>query len=215
MQTFRALALATVMTVAASSAEAATFLSVGPDSLCGSGGCLSETRRSFSQTFSAGAGGLKGISALAFDRSLVGDMQHQAVRISFELADGTVIDWGKFVVGVLGGDVVTLRGQAFDWDAAFGELTVRIELVLPQAGAAGGGFGGFAGFGGGPAALTPPAFSPLPDSVANFPAASPSLPGGGLLAAAVPEPDAWAAMILGFGGAGAMLRTRRRGQHPA
>jgi len=29
--------------------------------------------------------------------------------------------------------------------------------------------------------------------------------------AAVPEPDAWALMILGFGGAGAMLRTRRRG----
>ncbi|WP_337188621.1 PEPxxWA-CTERM sorting domain-containing protein [Phenylobacterium sp.] len=206
MQKIRALALATVMTAVASSADAATFLSVGPDSLCGSGGCLSESRRSFSQTFSPGTGGLKGVSALAFSRGIVGDMQHHAVRISFELADGTVIDWGKFVVGVLGGDVVTLRGQSFDWDGALGELTVRVELLLPQAG----GGGGFAGFGGSPVSLAPPAFSPLPDSVVGFPAARPSLPGAGFLATAVPEPDAWAAMILGFGGAGAMLRNRRR-----
>lgn len=34
--------------------------------------------------------------------------------------------------------------------------------------------------------------------------------GGGTLLTAVPEPAAWALMILGFGGVGAMLRHRRR-----
>ncbi|MDZ4373700.1 MAG: hypothetical protein U1C74_20080, partial [Phenylobacterium sp.] len=121
------------MAAVASSAQGATYLSVGPDSLCSAGGCLSEARRSFTQSFSAGQG-VTGISALSLDRSVLGDMQHHAVRVSFELADGTTVDWGKFTVAVLGGNVVTLGGQAFAWNSAMGDLKVRLDLILPEKG---------------------------------------------------------------------------------
>jgi hypothetical protein len=203
MPIFRALALTAAATLVATGANAATVLSVSPDSLCSSAGCLSETRRSFTQTFTAGQG-VQGISSLALDRRLLGDMQNHAVRVTFQLADGTTVEWGKFTIAVLSGDVVTLGGQTFNWDTDSGALTVKLDLVLPEKGGVGGG-GGFG------AALGAPAYASLPASPPAFtaPAArSPAIFDRPLIAV-VPEPSAWALMIAGFGGAGMMLRRRR------
>jgi hypothetical protein len=208
-------AAATVV-AGASAANAATVLSVNASSLCASTGCFTDTLRTYKQTWSAGQlGGGAVISALALDRSILGSMQDYAVRISFQDSAGnTVTSWGAFTLAVLSGQVVTLGGESIAWDASMGDLTLKLDLLIPDKGGVGGGGGFFAcggGFsgghgwwqGGGPVAV---AQGP---SIVNLP---PGVHPADLVPSvlAVPEPGAWALMLMGFMGAGAMLRTHRR-----
>lgn len=206
-----ALFAATACAVAApSSLQAATYLTVGPNSLCGSDGCFSEARKSFTQTFSAAdrGGGVLDVSQLQVFKAIVGSVDHTAVKVTFVLADGAELTWGKYSVKALGGDVVTLGGQSVAWDTTLGDLTVRLDLVVPEKPGAGGGGGfGFGGgwiAGGGGAAVDGAEFTQL---VKGRPLVDPPLPGGGITA--IPEPAAWAMMILGFVASGAMLRRKR------
>lgn len=224
----RSLALAflsaAAVSAAAPAAQAATILSLGPDALCDPSGCFSDKVRALTRTFRASDfQGSTSIAALALDRSVLGAMERYAVRITFEDAAGnTVGNWGAWTVAVLGGQIVTLGGQPLAWDASMGDLTLKLELLVRdrQLGGgenwfmAGGGpaaFGGDGGGGGGGGAIpdggaiaSPPS---LPISVPLPPddPVSANLP----QVLAVPEPASWALMLLGFMGAGTMLRRRR------
>jgi hypothetical protein len=211
-----ALIVATAFCVAApSSAIAATYLTVGGNSLCGGEGCFVGGKKSFSQTFSSAerGGGVIDVSKLQVFRDIVGSVEHTAVKVTFVLADGTEVSWGKFSVVSLGGPVVTLGGQAVNWDTSLGDLTVRLDLIVPDRGGFGGGGFGGGGFGGGWAAGGGPASEAGGsfDIVRGGPLVRPSLPQNPI--AAMPEPGAWVMMIMGFGAAGAMLR-RNQLHHP-
>lgn len=208
---FRALALiaATAVCVAApSSAAAATLLTVKASSLCGGEGCFVGGKKSYSQTFSSAerSGAVVDVSQLQVFRDIVGAVEHTAVKVTFVLADGTEVSWGKFSVVSLGGEVVTLGGETVNWNTSLGDLTVRLDLIVPdKGGLGGGGFGGGWIAGGGPASLGDGSF----EIARGTPLVRPALPNQSLIAA-VPEPGAWAMMITGFGAAGAMLRRRKR-----
>jgi len=209
-----ALAAAAVLVTAAPSAQAATFLQVGTNALCSSGGCFG-SGNTFQKVWSAAQqSGPVDISSLFLDRNVLGDRQDFAVKVGFSLADGTKVgDWGAFTIAVLGGQVVQVGGQAFTWDTSRGDLVLTLSLVVPEKG--GGGFFGGGLLGGGRGAnFGPDGGADLGSGmvVADMP------PGVGrdvvdnLVAAvtAVPEPRAWALMLIGFGAAGATLRGRRR-----
>ncbi|WP_421937928.1 PEPxxWA-CTERM sorting domain-containing protein [Phenylobacterium sp.] len=209
-----ALLAATAFAAAAPvTAQAATFLTVGASSLCGPAGCFAGAKKSYTQTFSASQrAGTFDVSQLQVAKSVTaGAVDHTAVRVTFILADGTEVSWGKFSLAALGGDVVTLGGQAVAWNAAAGDLTVRLDLVVPEKPGAGGGGFGFGGggggggwaAGGGGADVDGGGFT---DIVQGRPLIKPAINQPSV--AAIPEPGAWALMILGFGAAGAMLRRR-------
>lgn len=192
---------------APATSQAATFLTVGASSLCGPAGCFAGAKKTYTQTFSSAerGGATFDVSQLQVFKSLtLGAVDHTAVKLTFVLADGTEVTWGKFSLEALGGDVVTLGGQAVAWDTSQGDLTLRVDLVVPEKPGAGGG-GGFGwAAGGGGAAVDGAGFT---DIIQGQPLVRPSLPAPNALAA-VPEPTSWALMILGFGAAGALLRRR-------
>lgn len=219
---FKALALAAAVLAgaAATSAQAATILAA-PDSACAKSGCLGDGHV-WSRTFSAGgASGPVTISDLQLFKSLLGDLQDNRIRISFQLADGTVLgDWGAFVVAALGGEAVTLGGQAFTWDPSKGDLILRIEAVVPAKGGAAGlgvlaaSLGGSPSSGGAAMSLFQPD-APV-GSVGDvapppFPvkAVLTGLPGSGVPLAAAPEPSTWALVLVGFAFGGAWIRRNR------
>lgn len=185
-------------------AQAATFLTVGPNNGCDASGCFSDSRRTFTQTFSAAerAGTPISITSLALFRGVVGAMENHAVKVTFQLADGSEVSWGKFTIAVLAGEVVSLGGPAVTWDSSLGDLTVKLELIIPGKGGAGG-FGG-AGPGGGAGGLSSLGGGPSMSLPLVRPTAPPVQP-----LISTPEPGTWALMLLGFGGVGAMLRRRR------
>lgn len=204
-------AAVTLAVAAAPGAQAATLLTVGGDSLCAKGGCLSDSH-TYAQTFSAADfSGPVSISSLQLIKSLLGGFQSNIVKISFQLADGAQLgDWGSFVVAALAGDAVTVGGQSLAWNPLMGDLVVKLDVFVPGQGGAGGGlvsrsaaFGsGGAGplvLGGGPAAPAPAA-APAPEF---------GPPAGAPLAAA-PEPSTWLLGITGFLVAGAMVRRNRK-----
>lgn len=201
-----------------SAAEAATFLSVGASSLCGADGCFVGGKKTYTQTFSgAGRAGVLDVSQLLVAKSIVGSVEHTAVKISFVLADGTEVTWGKYSLNALGGDVVTLGGQALAWNTAAGDLTVRLDLVLPEKGGVGGGGGFGGGFGGGGGDGGGASFGAGPLGLGGFelgrPMARLPVPDGAFDITAVPEPGAWAMMILGFGMSGVLFRRQNRHRH--
>jgi hypothetical protein len=225
-----ALATAAVLALAAPSARAASFLQAGPNALCGAGGCFA-VGNSFRQTWSAAdRSGQLSIGSLMLDRGIIGTNQDMLFKVSFRLADGTKVgDWGSFMIAGLSGEVVRLGGQAFNWDTSQGDLILQLDLVVPDKGGGGGFFAGGGGGGGGGGSLASvgggfgssmtvaaetPAFSaseimPMNDVLMGAPHGG----RGGIgfdPAVSAPEPSSWALMLLGFGAAGAMLRTRRR-----
>lgn len=194
-----AFASVAALAIPATAAQAATTLTVGPSAACAASGCFGDANRTFKQTISGATGP---ITSLSLFRGIVGDMQNYAVRISFETADGTQVgSWGAFTLAMLGGEFVTLGGESFTWDAAtMGDLVLKLDLVRPGKSVGGFGGGGFAF-----APSEAPRFSP---PLINLPA--PMQQAVDVAAAsAAPEPGAWALMLLGFGGAGALLRRRR------
>jgi hypothetical protein len=210
-------AVATISGGAVSSAQAASWLSVGPTDLCGSAGCFGSSK-TFTKTFSAAnRSGVVDIASLSVFRDIMGSSTN-AVKVSFVMADGTEVSWGKFTLAALGGDVVTLAGQKVAWNTSLGDLTVKLDLIVPDKGGMGGGGGGglggslgsFGGGGGGGLAFEAGGGGYPYDIVKGGPLVRPALPPVPVIA--VPEPGAWALMILGFGAAGTMLR-RRKGYH--
>lgn len=71
----------------------------------------------------------------------------------------------------------------------------------------GGGIGSAPGFPGGIGAFLPPGTSTTPGGPTA--PGDPTTPGGDTPVAAVPEPETWALMLIGFGFCGALLRRRR------
>jgi hypothetical protein len=197
-------------TFAASAAQATTTLRTGTNPLCAATGCFANNVYSYQQTFAANTfDGPSAISTLRLDRSLVGDMQGYVVKFSFLRADGTeVANWGGWVLSMMGGrEVVSVTGQAFDWDPSWGDLTLKMDLIAP-----GSGSGGFSS----PAPLGDDPFAgrgssgPSSSVVDGIQAPPP----GTETIVSVPEPSTWAMMVLGFGGAGAILRRSRRRRRP-
>lgn len=200
--------------------HAATVLNVSPGALCGQTGCFSASTR-YTQHYSASGT----VGALALDRSVLGVDQSRVVKISFYDAAGNKVgDWGGYSIGGLAGDVVTIGGPAFDWDASRGDLILRLDVVRPGEGGAsgGGGFGGGGGFAGGKAGIVSdlgddsPGTSDIPRGFGGLDAGPPDFshdvpppPLSRPALAAIPEPASWAMMIAGFGAAGSLLRRRR------
>jgi hypothetical protein len=204
-----ALAIASAAFVfAASSAQAATVLTLGPSNLCSSSGCFADGNRSFTQAFSA-KGGTVDVSALKLFKGIVGDMSGYAVRISFTLADGTEVgSWGSYTLAALAGDFVTIGGKAFTWNAGAGDLILKLDLIAPgKDSGLGGGFAGFGGGGGSSFLSAPTVMQGSPIINVAGPMLLPDR--DGIAATIVPEPTTWALMITGFGFAGASLRRRK------
>ena len=203
---------AATLALGAGPAGASVFLQGGKDIACNAYSC--------SGVASAPSGG-GWIDSLSFDRSLLGDLKNAMVHITFWNAQGEMVgDLGNYLLGVLAGDQLTLKGTGFDL-TGLGPLTFKIEKVSMG----GGGSGGFGGFGGAPLSFSAPSFSAPSVSAPSF-AAAPSLSVGSIagfssftdggpvrlvatVVTAVPEPASWAMMLLGFAGAGAVLRRRR------
>ncbi|HEY0647814.1 PEPxxWA-CTERM sorting domain-containing protein [Phenylobacterium sp.] len=213
MRSILAGAAAAVLTLAAASgAGAATNVSVGPSSLCAQDGCFGGDKKTFTQVISAADHkGTVNISSLSLFRSVMGSMAGNNVKVIFELADGTEVTWGRWTVGSMsGGEFVTIGGETVNWDSALGDLKVRLELYKPEKGGHGAAWGWGAGG-------SDNAFSeniglaapdlPFGDVVNTGPLVRPSLPPQPIVA--VPEPGAWALMIMGFGMTGALVRRRR------
>ena len=200
-----AVALASLAALAAPSAAGAAVILSAPDNGgCGKAGCLTSGR--YEQTFSAlSFAGPVTIAGLRLDRGILGELAGRTFKLSFALADGTAVgSWGSWTMGGLGGDSWTIDGSDFDWDLALGDLVLRLELVRFDGGGVGGGFGG--------------GFRAAPNE--GGPNGGPNGGGGGdapffpnspvVDAISAPEPSTWAMMIIGFGGAGALLRRRNQ-----
>jgi hypothetical protein len=217
-----ALAAAAAM-AAATPSQAASYLSVNAASACGTGGCFPGSTHTFTQAFSAsGFHGTVDISNLMLDRSVLGALQDHVFKVSFRLADGTSLgDWGSFMIGVLGGQVVSLGGNAIAWDTSRGDLLMQLDVVMPDhAGMGGGGGGlfaplagransGFAGGFGGSGMLAQGSGGGAADVLLSAGRNSDLAEAIVRPSLAVPEPTSWALMILGFGAAGALLRRRQ------
>jgi hypothetical protein len=206
-------AAAAALAAAAPSAQAATVLTAGPDDHCAKGGCFGDDHTYTRSWSGAALSGPVTITSLKLFKSLLGDMQNRVVKIQFETADGTVLsNWGGYLFSVLGGDVVDLGGEAFEWNPAMGNLVLKLEAMIPGqfggGGFGGGGFGGgglgapleFGGSNGGTPSLTVAARGDV-SSAASL--------GDGPLLSAAPEPSTWLLSIGGFLAIGALARRRR------
>jgi hypothetical protein len=181
---------------AAGPAGAATTLNVDWNSGCGKATCFND-KGVFTQTWSAkDAVGPVTIGGLLLDRTVLGNLDGQTFRISFSLNGEALGTWGRYNVAGLGGDRFGFSGGDVVWNPEDGDLVLTLELdPAPKTGGlSGGGFSFRADPPpqGAPSEPQPPAFGET-----------------AFEAAAVPEPGAWALMILGFGMAGAAMRGRR------
>lgn len=180
-------------------AAAATTLDVSWNEGCGKSTCFNDAGV-FTKTWSAAdAKGPMTIGQLLLDRGVLGNLDAKTFRLSFTLNGEELGTWGSFTMGGIGGDELLFNGQAFTWNPEDGDLVLVLALIPPPKAGAGGGFFSIARFeDDAPQGDQPPQYSgAIVDAV---------VPG----AAAVPEPDAWALMIAGFGFAGAALRRRVR-----
>jgi hypothetical protein len=193
----RSAILAAMVATAATPAGAATVLNVGWNSGCGKSTCFNDNGV-FTRTWSAkDTAGPVTIGSLLLDRSVLGNLDGQTFRISFSLNGETLGTWGRYNVAGFGGDQFGFSGGDVVWNPEDGDLVLTLELdPAPKAGGlSGGGFSFRA---------DPP---PRDDLSEPQP---PAFSDAAFEAAAVPEPGAWALMILGFGMAGAAMRGRRR-----
>jgi hypothetical protein len=178
----------------------ATALDVARNTSCGKATCFDD-KGVFTQTFSADAfHGPVTIGQLLLDRGVLGALDGQTFRISFQLNGAELGTWGKYNMGGIGGEELSFAGQTFTWNPEAGDLVLLLEIVQPpKAGAGGGGF--FAALGApGEGEQGPPDDGQRGGDFGGVETEA---------VTAVPEPGAWALMITGFGLAGAMVRRRR------
>jgi hypothetical protein len=197
---------AALMVLAAGSASAAVVFQAPDDLICKADACFGIDR---------GVGSAQSISSITLNRSQLGDLGNELVRITFWSADGAkmVGDFGDFMLSVLAGDVLTLNGRTVSFDG--GPVMLRIERLDLTGGGAGGG-GGF-GFGGGLGGAPPQVVSTTSgdgsSSSSAFSAAEQFT--NSAIAAVVPEPATWVLMATALGGLGALARRRRMLRAPA
>jgi hypothetical protein len=166
------------------------------------------------------------IDTFSVNRHLLGALGASLVHITFWSADGKTLlgDFGNFDLSVLGGDQLNLKGNAVTFAPGVGDLSFKIEKLdlSGHGGVGGGGGGGGLGGGGDSSSDEPRGFSPVnfpndqhgqgdgPGKFGSFASGGPSaFSFAAPLADSVPEPGAWALMMLGFGGLGAMARAQR------
>jgi hypothetical protein len=200
-----AAALAAVA-LAAPQAQAATVLNASWNSDCGKSTCFDD-KGQYTQTYAAGAfAGPVSISQLLMDRGVLGTLDGKTFRLSFQLNGEEVGTWGQYNMGGIGGDQLWFGGEQFTWNPEDGDLVLVLQLVPPPKEGAGGGFGGFALAEGGEGDGLP-LLTETPLDIGDGGGDGDQGPRGPL--APVPEPSAWAMMIMGFGLAGALVRRRR------
>lgn len=187
------------VSLGASQAQAATVLNAGWTTDCGKSTCFDENGQ-YKQTYSAGAfSGPVSISQLLMDRGVLGTLDGKTFRLSFQLNGEEVGTWGQYNMGGIGGDQLWFGGEQFTWNPEDGDLVLVLQITPPPKPGAGGGFGAFA------------LAEDLDGESSPFDGGEEGgggQPGGREPVAAVPEPSAWAMMILGFGLAGALIRRR-------
>lgn len=212
LTTISAIAAAAGLAAAAAPASAATTLDVNWNTGCGKATCFND-KGVFTQTWtSAGASGPMTISQFLLDRGILGDLDGQTFKISFSIGGQEVGTWGKYNMAGIGGAELTFTGEDFVWNPEDGDLVLTLEIVPPPKAGAGGGF-----------FFSSPTEDGAPPS--DGPGTPPGDTGAGGFSGTqgefvigdsttvdlrgVPEPAAWALMIMGFGAAGTMLRRRR------
>lgn len=191
---------------AAVPASAASVLNVAWGEGCGATNCFNDGR--YTHTWNAGnASGPIDIGQLLLDRGILGDLDGQIFRLSFQLNGEELGSWGSYMMAGIGGDELNFSGQNFTWNPEDGDLVLVLEIVPPARPGLGGGGGSFF-VPGGPfiAGLQSLEDGPGDGEQGSFETGGQD---NGVGPAAVPEPAAWALMIGGFGLAGATLRRRR------
>ena len=206
-KTISGLAAAAAMALCAAPASAATVFSAGWEPGCGKATCFNDQGVYTHAWSAAGAAGPVTVGQLLLDRGILGRLDSNIFRLSFQVGGQEVGAWGSYMMGGIGGDVLSFSGESFVWNPQDGDLVLVLELTPRGRGGPGGGFS---------------ALGANRDDVGGdntfIPQDTPETQGGPTgggsslderLLTAVPEPASWALMIGGFGLAGAGLRRRR------
>ena len=204
---------------AAAPAGAATWISTAA-APCETAACkpAANSNSYFRVIRAADLAGVTNISSFLLDRDALGGATGAMFSLTFWTNAGEVKigDFGHFMIDGLAGDQVNLMGREFAYDPAWGDLYVRVDIDKPATGLGGMSFGGGGGGGGGFAA---PQSAPNDGGADDLPSFSSAdnesisftpIVEENVAVIAAPEPTGWALMIAGFGGAGAMLRRRRK-----
>jgi hypothetical protein len=169
------------------------------------------------------------VGGLTVERGQLGNLGSSLVHVTLWTSDGArlVGDYGDFQLSALNGDQLTIRGPGVTFDSSAGGVMFRFDRVDASTGAAGGGGGGGGGFAGGGSVGSGSGgggFN-VADAVGgdgrgvatnnsgeveinnndDFVRPGPAR----LIPRGVPEPAAWALMLVGLGGLGGVLRRRR------
>jgi hypothetical protein len=202
-KTISAFGAVAALALCAAPASAASVVNASWNAACGKSTCFDQ-QGVYTHSWSAGdVGGPITVGGLTLDRSILGSFDSHMFRLSFQVGGQEIGSWGNYLMGGIGGDVLTFTGQAFAWNPEDGDLVLVLQLTPPpQAGAR-----GFAAFNINENNPLPNQDGPNDDGPSNFQDGGAGFQSGGPSAA--PEPTTWALMMAGFGGAGAMLRRRR------